>query len=165
MDNMKTERIKWSDEYSVGIQLIDDQHKELINLTNNLYNHVTGNKEEERAYFDKVIQYVLDYVKNHFVTEEQCMLATNYSGYSEHKHRHDEFTFSVIKSINEINTGKVLALEKFADYLKEWILTHIAVMDKQYNLYFKKTAAIGKDGKLSVVLANIINNNKSLLSK
>ena len=165
MDNNKKEYIKWSDTYSVGIKLIDDQHKGLIDITNDLFNHITGNAEEERVYFDEIIQQALDYVKNHFVTEEICMLATNFPGYSEHKQTHDEFTFNVIKSMNEFKTGKVFVLEKFANFLKEWILTHIAVMDKQYNVYFRKIAAIKRDGKLGAVLANVIDTNKSLLSK
>ena len=126
---------------------------------------MTGDEEEERLYFDEVIQQALDYVKSHFVTEERCMLAGNFPGYSEHKQTHDEFTFNVIKSVNEFKSGKVLVLEKFADFLKEWILNHIAVMDKQYNIYFRKTAVIGRDGKLNAVLANVIDTHKSLLSK
>jgi len=159
------EYIKWSDSYSVGVKLFDDQHKELIDITNNLFNHVTGNEEEERAYFDGVIHQALDYVKDHFVTEEKCMLATKYPGFSEHKQTHDEFTFNVIKNVNELKTGKALVLEKFANFLKEWVLTHIAVMDKQYSIYFKKIAVIKRDGKLSDVIANIVDNHESLLSK
>jgi len=159
IDKMK-ENIQWSDTYSVGVQLIDDQHKGLIDITNNLFNHVTGNEEEERIYFDEVIHQALDYVKNHFVTEERCMLATKFPGYSEHKHTHDEFTLNVIKSVNEFKTGKSLVLEKFAEFLKEWILSHIAVMDKQYSVYFRKTAAIKRDGRLGAVIANIVDNFK-----
>ena len=162
---MINKNITWSDEYSVGIQLIDDQHKGLIDFTNNLFSHVTGNEEEERVYFDEVIQQALEYVKIHFVTEEKCMAAVNFPGYSEHKQTHDEFTFTIIKSVNEYKNGKTLVLEKFADFLKEWVLSHIAVMDKKYSVYFRKTAAIKKNGKMGPVLENIIETYKPLVSK
>jgi hemerythrin len=155
--NKNKDYIIWSDTYSVGIQLIDDQHKGLIDITNNLFNHVTGNEEEERAFFDGVVQQALDYVKNHFVTEEKCMLATKFPGYSEHKRTHDEFTLTVIKSVNESRNGKSPPLEKFAEFLKEWILSHIAVMDKQYSHYYKKISAIKPDGKPGAALEKILN--------
>ncbi|MCL2208988.1 MAG: hemerythrin family protein [Treponema sp.] len=136
---------------------MDDQHKGLINITNDLFNHATENEEEERTYFDGVVQQALDYVKNHFVTEEKCMLALKFPGYHEHKKTHDEFTFTVIKNINEFKTGKTLVLEKFADFLKEWILSHIAVMDKQYSQYFRKISAIKPDGKPGNALLKILN--------
>ncbi|MCL2242984.1 MAG: bacteriohemerythrin [Treponema sp.] len=160
MDNKRNEQIIWSDSFSVGIKLIDDQHQGLFDITNNLYSHVTGNEDEERAYFDEVINQALDYVKNHFVTEEKCMLATNFPDYHKHKKTHDEFTFTVLRSVNEFKSGKSIVLEKFAGFLKEWILSHIAVMDKQYSLYFRKIAAIKRDGKLAPSLESVVNTYK-----
>ena len=165
MLSKNNDHIIWHDSYSVGIQIIDEQHKGLVNFTNDLFSHVTGNEEEERIYFSGIIEQALDYVKNHFVTEEVCMIATNFPGYSEHKKTHDEFTFNVIKTMNEFKTSKLLVLEKFANFLREWILSHIAVMDKQYFVYFKKTAAIRRDGKLGSVLENALNTHQSLLQK
>ena len=149
--------VAWSDTYSVGIKLLDDQHRGLLDFVNDLFNHATGNTDEEHAYFQKVIQQATQYISEHFITEEECMLATNFSGYSEHKKAHDDFKFAVVKSVNEYKAGKIQTLENFANFLKEWIASHVAIMDKQYGLYFRKIAAIKKDGKLNDTLAEIIN--------
>jgi hemerythrin len=152
------ERVKhviWSDKYSMGIKLIDDQHKGLIGFVNDIFNHVTDNEEEERAWFKEVIQQAVKYVKTHFATEEKFMLATKFPGYAAHKKVHDEFTMTIIKSVMEFEEGKRLVLEKFAYFLKDWVLSHVAVMDRQYSDYFRKIATRKADGKLSITKSDI----------
>jgi hemerythrin len=151
----KTERVEWSDSYSMGIKLIDDQHKGLLDFVNDLFNHSTGNEREERAYFKEVIHQAVQYIKEHFATEEKIMLATKFPGYAEHKKAHDEFTLTVVKSVKDFESGKRLVLVKFAYFLKDWVLTHIAVMDVQYAGYFKKIATRKADGKLTIAKEDI----------
>jgi hemerythrin len=144
------EHVSWSDSYSMGVKLIDDQHKGLLDFVNDLFNHSTGNEEEERAYFKEVINQALQYIKLHFQTEEKLMIMTKFSGYAEHKNKHDDFKLTVIKSVKDFDSGKRLVLEKFAYFLKDWVLTHIAIVDRQYAEYFKKIATRKADGKLSI---------------
>jgi hemerythrin len=151
----KTERVEWSDSYSMGIKLIDDQHKGLLDFVNDLFNHSTGNERDEMAYFKKVIHQAVQYIKEHFATEEKMMLATKFPGYTEHKRTHDEFTLTVVQRIKDFESGKRLVLAKFAYFLKDWVLTHIAVMDMQYTTYFRKIATRKADGKLSVTKEDV----------
>jgi hemerythrin len=154
---IKTEKehVTWSNSYSMGIKIIDDQHKGLLDFVNDLFNHSTGDEAEERAYFKEVIQQAVQYIKEHFQTEEKFMISTKYPGYADHKKAHDEFTLTVIKSVKDFESGKRLVLEKFAYFLKDWVLSHIGVMDRQYALYFRKIATYKADGKLSVTKADI----------
>jgi len=147
--------VTWSESYSMGIKVIDDQHKGLLDFVNDLFSHSTGNEKEEMEYFKKVIQQAVKYIKEHFSTEEKLMLATKFPGYAEHKKIHDEFTLTVVNSVKDFEGGKRLVLEKFAYFLKDWVLSHVAVMDKQYALYFKKIATRNEDGKLTISSANI----------
>jgi hemerythrin len=151
----QSELVKWSSTFSVGVKLIDDQHKELLKLTNDLFNHCVGDEEEERAYFKKIIGKAVDYVKVHFATEEKIMIATKFSGYWEHKREHDAFVLTVVEQVRAFNEGKPFTLLSFTKFLKEWILTHIAVTDKQYFEYFKKIATRKSDGKLTITQADV----------
>jgi hemerythrin len=147
--------VTWSNTYSMGVKLIDDQHKGLLDFVNDLFSHASGNEKEERAYFTEVIQQAVQYIKEHFQAEERLMIGTKFPGYAEHKKAHDEFTLTVVKSVKDFESGKRLVLEKFAYFLKDWILSHIAVMDVQYAAYFKKIATRKADGKLSITKADI----------
>lgn len=134
----KPEFIAWSKSFEVGIELIDQQHKELLLLVNDLFSYATGNEAEERAYFKSVVHKMVQYVKTHFVTEEKCLLASKFPGYAEHKKIHDEFTLTIIKTVKDFEAGKRLVLEKLAYFLKDWILSHIAIEDAKYFQYFRK---------------------------
>jgi hemerythrin len=149
------EHVSWSHTYSLGVKLIDDQHKGLIDFVNDLFNHASGNEKRERAYFTEVIQQAVQYIKEHFQAEEKLMIGTKFPGYAEHKKVHDEFTLTVLKSVKDFEAGKRLVLEKFALFLKDWILTHIAIMDRQYADYFRKIATRKEDGKLSITKADV----------
>jgi len=145
----------WSNTYSMGVKLIDDQHKGLVDFVNDLFNHASGKEDEERAYFSEVIQQAVQYIKEHFLAEEKLMVGTKFPGYAAHKKVHDEFTLTVVKSVKDFEAGKRLVLEKFAYFLKDWVLTHVAIMDRQYADYFKKIATRKADGKLSITKADI----------
>ena len=150
MTKTKSELVTWSPTFSVGVKIIDDQHKGLLDLVNDMFNHVTGDEAAEREYFSHVIQRAVQYVKVHFNTEEKIMIHTNYPGYAEHKKAHDAFVLTVVENIKNFESGKRLVLSEFTKFLKEWILTHIAIMDKQYFGYFKEIATRKEDGKLSI---------------
>jgi len=155
MLNENTELVTWSHQLSCGVKLIDDQHKGLVDLVNDMFSHATGNESQEHDYFNRVIQEAVKYVKNHFATEEKIMLATKFSGYAEHKKEHENFVLAVVANIKDYEAGKRLTLSSFTRYLKDWILSHIAVMDKRYFEYFKKIATRKEDGKLSITSADI----------
>jgi hemerythrin len=146
---LKSELVTWSPTFSVGVKLIDEQHQELLKITNDLFNHCVGDEETERAYLKKVIKAVVDYVKVHFSTEEKIMRQTEFPGYAEHKREHDAFVLTVVEQIRDIGEKK-FSLISFTRFLKNWILTHIAVSDKQYAAHLKKTAARKDGGHLSI---------------
>jgi hemerythrin len=150
-----TNLVTWSSTFSVGVRSIDNQHKGLLDLVNDMYNHVVGDEKAERAYFKKVIDKVVEYVKVHFATEEKILKAIKFRGYAEHKRAHDSFILKVIENIRDYEDGKRVTLASFTHFLKDWILTHIAIMDKQYFEYFKQVATRKADGKLSITAKDI----------
>jgi len=142
MIDTKSELISWSPTFACGVKAIDDQHKGLIDLVNDMFNHVTGNDKEEHEYFNRVIKEAVNYIKVHFATEENIMKATKYGGFFEHKRAHEHFILTVVESIQDYNDGKKYTLVSFTKFLKEWILSHVAVMDKQYFEHFKKSMPV-----------------------
>ncbi|MDR0876472.1 MAG: bacteriohemerythrin [Treponema sp.] len=150
-----SEIIHWSPTFSVGVKLIDDQHRELLDLTNDLFNHCVGDEKSERAYFESVIGKAVQYIRGHFSTEEKIMIATNYPGYKDHKRAHDTFVLQVIEQARSFEEKRSFTLLAFTRYLKDWILTHIAVVDKEYVEYFKKIATRKADGRLTITRSDI----------
>ncbi|MDR2094125.1 MAG: bacteriohemerythrin [Treponema sp.] len=125
--------VKWVDAYSVGIPVIDKQHKELVKMTNDLF---LGCERTELTvvYFMKAIQKAVNYSKIHFATEEKYMLKVNYPEYEAHKKEHTAFVTEVLNQIKLFEQGKTAPLS-FALFLKNWLLNHIAISDKKYSSY------------------------------
>ena len=148
-------RVEWNDSYSLGIKLIDDQHKELIRIVNDIFSHATGDESEEHEYFKKVIKQAVDYIKYHFANEEKILITTKYSDYEAHKKKHEDFILKVVQTAKDYESGKRLTLTNFGYFLKDWVLSHIAVVDKKYCDYFKTIATRKEDGRLSITLSDI----------
>jgi len=152
MGKTNNELITWTNKFACGIKVIDDQHKGLVDLVNEMFNHVTGNNVQEKDYFNRVIQEIVKYVKNHFATEEKILILSKYSGYREHKKEHESFIREIATNIRDFQAGKRFTLSSFTRYIKDWILSHIALMDKQYFEYLKKLATRDAEGKMFIDL-------------
>jgi len=151
----KSAQVVWSDTYSMRIKEIDDQHKGLLDFVNDLFDHATGNEREEALYFREVIGKAVQYIKDHFALEEKYMHATRFQGYASHKKIHAEFVQTVVKTVKDYEEGKRLTLEKLANFLKDWVLTHVAVEDVQYAQYFRKLATRKADGRLTISASDV----------
>jgi hemerythrin len=129
------EIVKWSPTYSIGIRLVDEQHQGLIKLTNELFVSCLQGGEIANAHFLKAIRETVQYVQYHFATEEAIQKRVNYPGYPAHKKEHESFVREVLLSVSEFNSGKKFLPNKFAKYLRDWVLAHIAVSDKKLGMY------------------------------
>jgi hemerythrin len=128
--------VMWNDAYSVGVKLIDDQHKGLIALTNELAKGCQKGGDEAEIYFMKAIQGAVKYVKIHFTTEEIIMERLHYPEFLIHKKEHEDFVAEVLRDVKEFEQGKKIVPMAFVKYLQDWVLTHIAKSDKKYGVFF-----------------------------
>lgn len=131
--------IKWDPKFEIGIPVIDEQHKKLVQLCNAshqaLLRQEAGGREWEKSISDALRECV-EYVQTHFKDEEKLMKACGYSRFAEHKAVHDSFIKKVIEtsySLNGVNgTAAGTAGFQFVKFLYDWILSHIAHEDKLY---------------------------------
>jgi hemerythrin len=127
--------VEWDDRYSVAIPLIDDQHKHLIELANSLYDACLEGTEAARERFREVARETVNYVKFHFSAEEKILENVGFPGLAAHKKEHESFVLKVLMDVKNFEEGKKFVPNIFVRYLRDWILTHIAVEDKKYADY------------------------------
>ena len=125
--------VEWKDDYSVGIDSIDQQHKKLLNLINQLQTAVdysTG-EEFEREALDELV----DYTKTHFTYEEGLMRDNDYPDFEPHKAQHEKMFAKVGEVLAEYEQDQDTAMANAAEYLRDWLINHINGTDKEYSSY------------------------------
>ena len=84
---LETRYVIWKDDYSVNNELLDTQHKQIINMLNNLYNAIKENIEPQLL--DSIIEGLIEYTRTHFRDEEKIMQAHEFPEYEKHRNMHD----------------------------------------------------------------------------
>jgi hemerythrin-like metal-binding protein len=130
--------INWSPQYSVGVKVIDDQHKRFMQTFNDLYEaFLRGEAEDKLAVTLKELS---DYGEFHFATEERYFKDFGYEGSEEHIRNHDDFRVQLEEFkkhfFQEKDLNK-LALD-LVDMLENWLIKHVAEMDQKYVPCFKE---------------------------
>jgi len=141
---MSFKYVQWDDCYSVGVDLLDKQHSHLFELTNALYAGCRRGETVAREHFVDTLHATVDYVTVHFSTEERIMEKINYSDTANHKREHADFVKKVMEAQKELEEGKRGVAMKFVQFLKDWIVSHIAVCDKNLAEAFNRQAAAVK---------------------
>ena len=134
---MNEDSVTWDNAFSVGFEPIDNQHKELVKMINGLFESSKEGAAAADKTFLQTIKKAADYARDHFSQEDKYMVQAGFPNLSEHRKQHDDFLETVIKAMQEFETGKTAPIE-LAQFLKKWLLNHIAVSDKQYAPYLAK---------------------------
>jgi len=135
---MDEDSVAWNDSFSVGFKPIDDQHKVLVNMTNDLFVACKGDIVAADIAFLGIIKKALDYAETHFADEEEYLGEANYPHLDEQKEQHEAFVEEIQKTIDEFEAGNIEPVY-LARYLKKWLLNHIAVYDQRYAPYLAKS--------------------------
>ncbi len=122
--------VKWNDKYSVGISVIDDEHKGFIDIINKIIAAKKHNDKPEEV--REVLYEMIKYALNHFATEETYMIKFNFPGYQLHRNEHLDFADKAVANINKVINGDYQVANEILEYLKQWVLNHIQETDRKY---------------------------------
>ncbi|MBI5306473.1 hemerythrin family protein [Candidatus Wolfebacteria bacterium] len=127
--------IEWDQSFDVGVKLINDQHKRLFLLFNKLYDAKEKNIEKT---LNDTIQELMFYVDFHFRTEEKYFKEFQYEKTKEHMEQHKIFENKAKdfhkKYLEKKEEGKLT--QEIINFLKDWLINHIKIVDKEYKKCF-----------------------------
>jgi voltage-gated potassium channel len=128
-----SEEIVWSDDLSVGITAIDEEHRTLVVLANEFRKALAAGRgrEEVAGVFDKL----LDYTVQHFSHEEGYMRKYDYPGMEVQVREHRNFT----RQVMELNRDKRYVFPKnVSAFLYSWLRHHIMDVDKELGRFLQE---------------------------
>ena len=123
----------WDASYSNGIQSIDDQHRKLIKLADELFEAMKSGKGKE--VIGKVLSSLIDYTVTHFTYEEKLMQTAGYPLYLAHHKIHQDLVRKVKEFHEKFQTGNTMLTVELMNFLKTWLIDHIKGEDRKYAPY------------------------------
>jgi len=125
--------IKWKEEYSVKVPEIDEQHKKLISLINQLADAMSVGKG--RDVLNGVLAELMSYTEYHFEAEEKLFREHGYPEHERHSQAHDELTAKTRELKAAFDRGETKLSVDVMLFLSAWLNRHILDEDKQYQPY------------------------------
>jgi len=132
--------IKWKSQYNTKIVKIDNQHKKLIDILNEIDGLSLGTINNSDLF--EIGVELINYSKYHFSTEEKIMKKYDYYGYEYHKEQHLQFVKEIKNIIDRSNGIGMMLLSALNNFLKEWIIDHLLGVDQELSEFL---ISIGAD--------------------
>jgi hemerythrin len=121
----------WTEKLSVGVDVLDDDHKRLVAMLNELYDAMlAGNGKDSLG---RILDGLVHYTKVHFAREEKLFAETGYAARIAHKQEHDALTRQVLDVQQKYAGGATATLSlDVLQFLKTWLINHIQGTDQKY---------------------------------
>lgn len=124
--------VQWDDSLSVGIDVIDEHHRYLFDLTNDLFDVVS--KKQGAREVARVLKALDQYVQVHFRAEERMMTHWGYAGLAQQEQQHAEFENRLRGFYEALHDNPLTAQFDVLHYLRNWLLAHIVHEDAKLRL-------------------------------
>lgn len=120
----------WRAVYATGIAKIDQQHRQLVDHLNHLYDAMQAG--QGRDALAEVFEGLVVYTQRHFADEEGLMKLHRFADYDAHKATHAKMAAHVRKLQQDFRAGKISSPIQITNFLKDWLAKHIMDTDQKY---------------------------------
>jgi len=120
--------LRWNKNYTVGLRVIDEQHKRLFVIINDLI--VAFNEQQDRQVYEKIFVELIAFTKYHFLTEKKFI--KTHPQYNEHVSLHENFFEEVSEFIESFHIGEEERIPEMLEFLINWVDDHVLNVDMIY---------------------------------
>ena len=127
--------IKWDDNYLIGCDDVDAQHKQIFDHVNSLIKSCIDGSDTAKV--KETLDFLVNYAVHHFDDEEALQIKCHFPEYLLHKKLHDDFKITVIdlvKRFNEKGSSSELSTD-INQIVKTWLHNHIISEDKKIGIH------------------------------
>lgn len=128
--------ITWASMLSVGVKEIDEQHKKLVELINQLNDAMLAGKGREAL--GRILGELASYTQYHFSTEERLMTQHKYEESPQHKEQHKALIKQVGDFKAQFESGSAMISVELMNFLRDWLTNHILKTDKKFGAALNK---------------------------
>ena len=128
--------ITWENKFSVNINEIDEQHKVLIGMINQLHQAMIDG--EANKSIEDIITGLSNYTKYHFDAEEKLFENSDYPDTASHKQTHIDFIRKISIFKTDFEKKEALLTVDILQFLSSWLKEHILGTDMDYSSFLTK---------------------------
>jgi len=129
------EKVFWRNEYSVGVELFDRQHKHLLEITNKLA--AQSDTLPDVNLISQILNEMYDCAEKHFTDEEKLMQQYAYPEIESQKKQHAYFLKTVTELAAYPTNEKQECVDEIAEFLNIWWIIHFLKWDMKYKEFFE----------------------------
>lgn len=127
--------IQWQDKFRIGIEAIDHEHRQLIDLINRIDDAFEA---QDRASTAEHLGDLLAAISAHFALEERVMRENNYAAFAEHKADHERLLDDIRDIMDDAEAGRPDSYrEALAPRLDAWFSRHFQTLDAKLHAKLK----------------------------
>jgi len=120
--------IEWRSDFETGVPDVDHEHRELVDLINQLHDQMGG--DAEPAEISAFLGEVFARISAHFALEESVMRKHQYDQYIEHKTDHEKLLDDIRDIMDDFEAGKYAAYdEALSSAVRDWFVDHFKTKD------------------------------------
>jgi hemerythrin len=128
----------WKPEYAVGYADIDQQHKQLYFLADELHGALAAGAAKQSV--PRLLDGLIDYTCKHFADEERIMRANGYPEYAQHCRLHEDLKRQVLDLRSRMASQRVMVTIEVMQFLSDWLRHHIQIEDRKIAAHLKAPA-------------------------
>lgn len=128
--------IKWNDSLSVNVVRIDQEHKKLVGMINELTDAMKAGRGKD--VLGKILDGLISYTASHFQLEEKYFQQVKYPDAAAHKQEHAAFVHKITEFKKEFDAGRVTVSVNILQFLSKWLQNHIKGTDQKYSTFFNE---------------------------
>ena len=128
-------KIEWTSDLETGIPDIDNQHKVLFSLINELSKSIAEKKTNKAI--QKVTENLTNYVLEHFADEEALMEDEGYPKLEDHKSIHQDLVIKTAEIVEQYKNKELEMVSPLVVFIANWINTHIKKDDMDFINWLK----------------------------
>lgn len=128
--------IQWDSRFDIGVNEMNGEHKEIMNLMNRLYE--LNEKRANKLELTVAIKNLAEYTVKHFKDEETYMASIKYPDLEKHKAIHQNLLNNLKLHQDKFEKGSGMVDNDFFAFLKLWLSAHIQGIDMKYGDYVRQ---------------------------
>lgn len=127
---------EWAEDMIIDHGAIDEDHKKLVDLVNELHTATSVGKGHE--VIEKIMMDLMTYTKEHLQREEQIMASINFPNLERHKLGHQQFSEKLTTLQTQFEAGSIIVASQLSTVLRDWLSLHIRRSDKEIKVFLQK---------------------------